>query len=76
MNTRKSLKQWCEENGEYGKGLASEYVGTTERGGHYDMTEITYGSKKKVLWRCSKDTSSLRLWEIERPIIQGVYNAR
>lgn len=54
MNTRKSLKEWCEENGEYGSSLASQYVGTTESGGHYEITEITYGSKRKVLWRCPK----------------------
>lgn len=48
------LLEWCQENGERGKRLSKEYTGITEDGQHIPINLISYGSGKKVKWKCSK----------------------
>lgn len=54
MKKIKSLAEWCAEQGEYGRNLEKEYIGITENGRHYGINEISYGSKRKVKWKCQK----------------------
>ena len=48
------LKTWCEENGEWGQQLIQEWVGLDEFGNSVDVYNISYGSHKKVQWKCNK----------------------
>ena len=49
-----SIINWCQSNGEFGQQLINEWTGICDDGNHYEMTEISKGSNKKMLWKCSK----------------------
>lgn len=46
------LLTWCKNNGEWGQKLIDEWFGQYEDGTPVAMDEISYGSKKKVKWKC------------------------
>lgn len=46
------LETWCNNNGAYGVRLKREWVGEDEYGNAIDMVDISYGSNKRVKWRC------------------------
>jgi len=48
------LYTWCQYNKEFGQQLIKEWTGICDDNGHYKMNEVTKGSKKKMLWKCSK----------------------
>lgn len=48
------LRTWCLRNGERGQQLMSEWVGVDADGQLISMDSISYGSKKRVKWRCSE----------------------
>ena len=50
----KSLKQWCDEHGEFGAQVDSEYMGIDAEGNKHDINNIPYGSNVELWWRCSK----------------------
>lgn len=54
VSDKNSLKTWCSSNGEFGKQLMQEWTGECEDGSHYKIDETSFGSNKKVKWRCSK----------------------
>lgn len=47
------LFSWCENHGEYGVYLKSEWTGIGVDGEIVEMSEISKGSSKKMLWRCN-----------------------
>lgn len=49
-----SLKQWCEQNGEFGQQLMQEFVGELEDGTPIKIDEIAAKSNKKVYWKCNQ----------------------
>ncbi len=49
---RKTLKEWCEEDLEQRGYLLDEWV--YEKNNDITPSELSYGSAKKVWWRCSK----------------------
>ena len=49
-----TLGDWCKNNGEYGQRLLREWTGLDEKGNYIDINKVSYGSSKKVLWRCSQ----------------------
>lgn len=54
MARGQSLYDWCMENGERGQQLLQEFQGIDVDGKVCKATEICKGTRKKVLWRCSK----------------------
>ncbi len=48
------LYTWCINNGDWGKRLISEWVGLYEDNQPVSMDDISYGSAKKVKWRCDQ----------------------
>lgn len=46
----KDLLSWCDANGEYGKQIKEEFVGSDN--GQLKISDISYGSKKDILWKC------------------------
>lgn len=51
---RRTLLEWCEENGERGQQLQREFVGVDEYGNEISLEDVTAGSPLKVSWRCDK----------------------
>lgn len=51
-DNKNSLFAWCQKNGEFGQRLIEEWTGIDEKGNRIKMTEITYGSRRNMLWRC------------------------
>lgn len=49
-NESKDLLSWCNANGEYGKVLQEEFIGSND--GQLKINEVSYGSKKDILWKC------------------------
>ena len=49
-----NLDVWCDNNGEYGKLLKSEWTGLCSDGKIYSINEVVYGSKKRFLWECKE----------------------
>ena len=47
------LLTWCNNHGEYGQFLLSEWLGQREDGEYVDIHQVARGSSKPVLWRCS-----------------------
>ena len=48
----KSLETWCNENGEYGELLKSEWLGCYDNGEPADIKTIAADSKEWVMWQC------------------------
>ena len=48
-----SLFEWCCNNEYVGNKLIQEWVGYDDNGVHHEMNELTPGSRRKMLWRCS-----------------------
>ncbi len=46
-----TFEQWCQQNGEYGKKLLSEWAQENDK----MPADYTYSSNSKVLWKCSED---------------------
>lgn len=49
-----NLYNYCIHNNEIGQQLIDEWTGICDDGNHYEMTEVTYKSNKKMLWKCFK----------------------
>lgn len=49
-----SLKTWCNKNGEWGQHLIREWTGLDENNQPISMDSVSYGTKKKVKWKCSQ----------------------
>lgn len=49
-----SLAEWCNRNRIIGRTLKKEWLGESESGEVLDMSEISYGSGKRVKWMCSE----------------------
>lgn len=49
-----SLYDWCQENGEWGHQLLQEWTGLDESKNIIEMHILTYGSQKKVQWKCKE----------------------
>ena len=54
VSDKNSLKTWCQEHGAFGQQLLQEWVGLDENNNKIEINEISYGSKKKVQWKCNK----------------------
>ena len=54
MARGQSLYDWCIKNGEWGQQLLQEFKGLDEHGNELNVNDLTYGSQKKVLWKCDK----------------------
>lgn len=54
-----NLATWCSNNGEYGQKLINEWVGVDSDNNKIDMMNVTYGSNKKVKWKCENG----HVWE-------------
>ena len=54
VSNENSLKNWCLNNGSWGKQLMSEWTGICEDGNHYKIAEVAKASAKKFKWICSK----------------------
>jgi len=52
IETSKTLKDWCLENGEFGQRLMREWTGVCEDGNTYPIDAVTFGSNKKFKWIC------------------------
>lgn len=50
----KTLSTWSNENGSWGNQIKSEWVGFDENYTPVSFDNISYGSNKKVYWKCSK----------------------
>ena len=48
----KSLKQWCDENDDFGRRINKEWTGIDINCNYLDINNITYGSHKKMIWKC------------------------
>lgn len=48
------LKTWCLNNGDFGQQVLKEWTGECEDGRQYEIDEVSFGSKKKLKWRCDK----------------------
>lgn len=48
------LRTWCLLNGEFGKTLVQEWTGILETDEVINMEDVSYGSIKRLRWRCSK----------------------
>ncbi len=48
------LYTWCQNNGEFGQQLLSEWVGLDENSNIIDIHKIGSGSTMKVKWHCPK----------------------
>lgn len=46
------LLTWCQNNGEWGQHLISGWEGVDGNGNNIEISAISYGSKKKIYWRC------------------------
>lgn len=49
------LKTWCENNGAYGNQLIQEWTGLDKDDNKVNITKITYGSSRKVKWKCKNN---------------------
>ncbi len=54
VSENNSLIHWCEENGEFGEQLISEWAGELEDGTIVMMSDVTKSTITKAKWRCSK----------------------
>ena len=54
LNNRNILSIWCQTSGEYGQQLLSEWTGLDENNNPIELDEVSYGSNKRVQWKCSK----------------------
>ena len=54
VSDKNSLEVWCQNNGVFGQLLLQEWTGLDEIGNHINMHEVSYGSDKKVQWKCNK----------------------
>lgn len=48
-----TLLDWCKQNVEQGNRILNEWTGIDIENNRVDITKISYGSNKKMLWRCS-----------------------
>lgn len=46
------ITTWCNNHGEQGKRILQEWTGINENGFYIDINKVSYGSKKRVLWKC------------------------
>ena len=49
-----SLYKWCIDNGVLGQQLLDEWTGLDEHDNPIKVNEVSYGSNKKVQWKCNK----------------------
>lgn len=49
------LYTWCKNNGDFGKRMIEEWVGLDEHGNDIEISNVAFGSHKKVLWKCNKE---------------------
>ncbi len=54
MLENNSLLKWCEEQGEFGEKIISEWTGLDKDDQEINMNNISKGSHKKMKWRCMK----------------------
>ena len=54
VSDENSLYTWCEENKTQGNIIKLDWLGIDEDDNNISMTEISYGSSKKVWWMCHK----------------------
>ena len=54
ISEKNSLKNWCLNNGVWGRQLLMEWTGLDENNQPISIDNIVKGSVKKVKWRCSK----------------------
>ena len=54
MARGQSLHDWCQEHSEFGQQLLQEWTGLDENGNPIEMHEVSYGSNKKVQWKCRR----------------------
>lgn len=65
------LLTWCINHGERGKQLQHEWTGETDKGEQLTLEDISYGSHKKIKWKCRfghfwYDTVIHRTWQDSR----------
>lgn len=53
-NSKHNLLIWCSNNKPYGDKIINEWEGHDINGIPLKIHDVTYGSKKKVKWRCNK----------------------
>ena len=49
---KNDLETWCNNNPEFGSILKTQWVGLDDSGNTVRMSDIAYGSKRKLVWRC------------------------
>ena len=54
VSDKNSLRTWCQDNGEFGQQLLSEWVGLDENNNQIEIDEVSYASNKKVQWKCRR----------------------
>ncbi|MBQ3163287.1 MAG: zinc-ribbon domain-containing protein [Lachnospiraceae bacterium] len=47
-----TVADWCDDNEERGKQLREEWTGIDEDGNEVDINKVSFGSDKKVFWKC------------------------
>ena len=48
------LKTWCNNNGDFGEQLISEWTGQDENDQPVSIDNVSYGSHKRVKWKCNQ----------------------
>ena len=48
-----SLLNWCQKNEQDGKRILKEFTGETVSGEHLLIDQVSYGSSKKMIWKCA-----------------------
>ena len=62
ITDKNSLKNWCLNNGDFGKQLLKEWTGQClDDNKQYTLDEVTKASAKRFRWQCSNDTS--HIWD-------------
>lgn len=54
VSDKNSLRTWCQTTKEYGQRLLQEWVGIDDNNNPIVINEVSYGSNKKVYWKCSR----------------------
>lgn len=49
---KNSLVEWCNNHEEQGKRILQEWTGIDEYGNQVDINKISYGSNKRLIWKC------------------------
>lgn len=78
INYEDSLHNWCQNNGEFGQRILSEYTGIhKDKHKYFDMSDVYYKSSVKFLWKCSnghkwyKSIISRTIYKTECPYCSG-----